>query len=222
MWIGTAAGPTFLEAGLIAVEPLSQASGETNMPGDDTKPVTRVLRAAVQGDPRAAEELLPLVYDELRTLARARLRKIPPGQTLQPTALVHEAYMRVVGTDDPGWDGRGHFFGAAARAMRDILVEYARRKMAKKRGGDRHRVPAEQAEPAFEPPSEDVLAVDEAVRRLERDDARKGQIVNLRYFARLTTAETAEALGVSVGTIEREWRYIRAWLQRELTDREPG
>ena len=187
------------------------------MPIEDSKPVTRVLRAAVQGDRRAAEDLLPLVYDELRTLARARLKKVPPGQTLQPTALVHEAYLRVVGREDPGWDGRGHFFAAAAQAMRDILVEYARRKMAKKRGGDRQRVATEQAEPTFEPPSEDVLAIDEAVKRLERDDPRKGQIVNLRYFARLTTAETAEALGVSVGTIEREWRYIRAWLQRELT-----
>ena len=190
------------------------ASG--NMPAKDRQPVTRVLHAAVQGDPKAAQDLLPLVYDELRTLARARLRKVPPGQTLQPTALVHEAYLRVVGSEDPGWDGRGHFFAAAAQAMRDILVEQARRKAAKKRGGDRQRVATEQAEPVFEPPSDDVLAIDEAVRRLEQDDPRKGQIVNLRYFAKLTSAETAEALGVSVGTIEREWRYIRAYLQREL------
>lgn len=190
------------------------------MSTDDYKPVTRVLHAAVQGDPQAAQDLLPLVYDELRILARSRLRKVPPGQTLQPTALVHEAYLRVVGRKDPGWDGRGHFFAAAARAMRDILVEYARRKTAKKRGGDRRRVSTEKAEPTFEPPSEDILAVDEAVKRLEEDDPRKGQIVNLRYFARLTTAETATALGVSVGTVEREWRYIRAWLQRELTTSE--
>ena len=190
------------------------ASG--NMPAKDRQPVTRVLHAAVQGDPKAAQDLLPLVYDELRTLARARLRMVPPGQTLQPTALVHEAYLRVVGSEDPGWDGRGHFFAAAAQAMRDILVEQARRKAAKKRGGDRQRVASEQAEPVFEPPSDDVLAIDEAVRRLEQDDPRKGQIVNLRYFAKLTSAETAEALGVSVGTIEREWRYIRAYLQREL------
>jgi RNA polymerase sigma factor (TIGR02999 family) len=188
------------------------------MPEPKTQSVTRVLRAAAEGDPQAARDLLPLVYDELRSLARARLRQLPPGQTLQPTALVHEAYLRVAGSEDPGWDGRGHFFGAAARAMRDILVEQARRKLAKKRGGDRRRVPAEQAEPAFEPPSSDILAVDEAVKRLEADDPRKGQIVNLRYFARLTTAETARALGVSIGTVEREWRYIRAWLQRELSD----
>ena len=187
------------------------------MCGDDSKPVTRVLRAAAEGDPGAAEKLLPLVYEELRNLARSRLRRLPPGQTLQPTALVHEAYMRVVGTDDPGWDGRGHFFAAAAQAMRNILVEQARRKMLLKRGGDRRRVDIEKVEPSLEPPSEDVLAVDEAVKRLEIDDPRKGQIVNLRYFARLTAAETAEALGVSVATVGREWRYIRAWLERELS-----
>jgi RNA polymerase sigma factor (TIGR02999 family) len=190
------------------------------MSAENNQPITRTLHAAVQGDPSAAQDLLPLVYDELRTLARSRLRKVPPGQTLQPTALVHEAYLRVVGSQDPGWDGRGHFFAAAAQAMRDILVEHARRRMAKKRGGDRRRVSTEQAEPTFEPPSDDVLAVDEAVKRLEQYDQRKGRIVNLRYFARLTIAETAEALGVSVGTVEREWRYIRAWLQRELTTSE--
>lgn len=189
------------------------------MSADSDKSVTRVLRAAAAGDPGAAHELLPLVYEELRRLARARLKHLPPGQTLDPTALVHEAYLRVVGDDDPGWDGRRHFFAAAARSMRDILVEQARRKAAQKHGGDRHRVPIEHAEPAIAPPSEDVLAVDEAVRRLEQYDARKGQVVNLRYFARLTTAETAKALGVSIGTIEREWRYIRAWLQRELASR---
>lgn len=158
-----------------------------------------------------------MVYDELRSLARARLRKLMPGQTLQPTALVHEAFLRLVGKEDPGWDGRGHFFAAAARAMRQIVVEQARRKMALKRGGDRHRMASEQAVPVVEPPSDEIIAVDEAVKRLERDDPRKGQIVNLRFFARLTTAETATALGVSVGTVEREWRYIRAWLRRELT-----
>ncbi|UCD75152.1 MAG: sigma-70 family RNA polymerase sigma factor [Phycisphaerales bacterium] len=183
---------------------------------DHRQPVTHVLKAAVHGDSQAAEDLLPLVYDELRALARARLNKIPPGQTLQPTALVHEAYLRVVGGDDPGWDGRNHFFAAAARAMRDILVEQARRKQSRKRGGNRRRIAVENAEPIIEPPSDDVLAVDEAVKRLEQNDPRKGQIVNLRYFARLTAAETAAALGVSVGTIEREWRYIRTWLQREL------
>jgi RNA polymerase sigma factor (TIGR02999 family) len=170
----------------------------------------------MDGDLEAARNLLPLVYDELRKLARARLRILPPGQTLQPTALVHEAYIRLVGKKDPGWDGRGHFFAAAAQAMRNILVEQARRKMAYKRGGGKRRIDIDDAEPAFAPPSEDVLAVDEAVKRLEEDDPRKGQIVNLRYFARLTAAETANALGISVATVGREWRYIRAWLEREL------
>jgi RNA polymerase sigma factor (TIGR02999 family) len=185
-------------------------------PGDQ-EAITRVLQAAAAGNAQAAQDLLPMVYDELRSLARARLRKLIPGQTLQPTALVHEAYLRLVGGEDPGWDGRGHFFAAAARAMRQIVVEQARRKMALKRGGDRRRVASDQAVPVVEPPSDDILAVDEAVKRLERDDPRKGQIVNLRFFARLTTAETASALGVSVGTVEREWRYIRAWLRRELS-----
>jgi RNA polymerase sigma factor (TIGR02999 family) len=175
-----------------------------------------MLRAAGDGNPEAAQELLPLVYEELRSLARVRLQKEGPGQTLQPTALVHEAYLRLVGNDDPGWDGRGHFFGAAARAMRQILVERARRKGADKRGGGRHRVAIDPVEPMAEPPSDDVLAVDEAVQRLERLDPRKAQIVNLRYFARMTTAETAAALGISVGTVGREWRFIRAWLECEL------
>jgi RNA polymerase sigma factor (TIGR02999 family) len=188
------------------------------MASDDPKPVTQMLLAAAKGDPEAAASLLPLVYDELRTVARSRLKKLPPGQTLEPTALVHEAYLRVIGVEDPGWEGRNHFFGAAARAMRDILVEQARRKASLKRGGDRKRVSADVEEPVIEPPSDDILAVDEAVKRLEEEDPRKGQIVNLRYFARLTTAETATALGVSVGTVEREWRYIRAWLECELGD----
>ncbi len=181
--------------------------------------VSWMLRAAAKGDPAAARELLPMVYEELRRLARARLKHAAPGQTLQPTALVHEAYLRLVGDEDPGWDGRGHFFASAARAMRDILVDQARRKAALKRGGDRKRVAVEHAEPVAQPLSDDIIAVHEAVERLEQDDPRKGQIVNLRYFAQFTTAETANALGLSVGTIEREWRYIRAWLKRELASR---
>jgi RNA polymerase sigma factor (TIGR02999 family) len=186
------------------------------MSSSENKPVTQVLKAAAKGDADAARNLLPLVYKELRSLARARLRALPPGQTLQPTALVHEAYLQLVGPEDPGWEGKGHFFAAAARAMRDILVDQARRKAAQKRGGEYLRISMEQADPAFEAPSEDILAVDEAVKRLEEEDPRKGQIVNLRYFARMSTAETATALGISVATVGREWRYIRAWLLREL------
>ena len=171
------------------------------------------------GDGRqSAEELLPLVYDELRSLARARLAREAPGQTLQATALVHEAYMRLIGDADPGWNGRGHFFGAAALAMRRILVEQARRKARLRHGGGQRRLDVADAPLAIEPPGDDVLAVDHAVTRLEKEDPRKGRIVNLRYFAGLTTRETARVLGLSVGTIEREWRFIKAWLQVELAD----
>jgi len=189
---------------------------ERRVSSDRDDRLSEALRSAVEGDRDAAGDLLPLVYDELKALARARLRALPPGQTLQPTALVHEAYLRVAGLRDPGWDGRRHFFFAAARAMRDILVEDARRKGALKRGRGYERVSLEGDVLAIEPPSDDVLAVDEAVRRLEADDPRKGQIVNLRYFARLTTEETAAALGVSPTTVRREWRFIRAWLETEL------
>ncbi len=188
------------------------------MPADAPSAVTLVLNAAAAGDREAAAKLLPLVYGELRKLARARMAALAPGQTSQPTALVHEAYLRVIGRADPGWEGRGHFFGAAARAMRDILVEQARRKASLKRGGDRKRFDLEDADLAIEPPGDNVVALDEAIKRLEGDDPRKGQIVNLRYFAGFTAQETAAALGVSVGTVEREWRYIRAWLYTQLSE----
>lgn len=179
-----------------------------------------MLKSVAQGDRQAAEKLLPLVYDELRKLARARMVQLRPGQTLEPTALVHEAYLRIVGQADPGWDHRGHFFAAAAGAMRDILVEQARRRASLKRGGDRQRVDVDPAELAIEPPTDDVLAVNEALERLEAVDPRKRQVINLRYFAGLPNQEAANVLGVSVGTVEREWRYIRAWLKRELGDRD--
>jgi RNA polymerase sigma factor (TIGR02999 family) len=178
----------------------------------------KLAEKAAAGDRSAAAELLPLVYGELRQLARARMARLAPGQTLQPTALVHEAYVRVIGNEDPGWDGRGHFFGAAARAMRNILVDQYRRKGALKRGGDRRRVDLDEGDLAIQTPQEDLLALDEALTRLEQEDPRKGQIVNLRYFAGLSTEETAAALDVSVGTVEREWRYIKAWLQTQLAD----
>ncbi len=192
------------------------------MPADAPGAVTRILKAAVDGDRDAASRLLPMVYEELRRLARARMANLAPGQTLQPTALVHEAYLRVIGTEDPGWDGRGHFFGAAAQAMRDIVVEAARRKATLKRGGDRKRVDLDDGDLAIRPPGDDVLAVAEAIKRLEADDPRKGQIVNLRYFVGLTAEETAAVLDVSVTTVEREWRYIRAWLRTQLSDRNEG
>ena len=190
------------------------------MPADTSKDVTRILKAAA-GPREAATKLLPLVYGELRKLARARMAKLRPGQTLQPTALVHEAYLKLIGKADPGWEGRTHFFAAAAQAMREILVEQARRKAALKRGGDRKRLDLEDIDPEIQPPPEDVLALDEALKRLESDDPRKGQIVNLRYFAGLTAKETAAALGVSVATVEREWRYIRAWLRTQLVNQQP-
>ncbi len=179
--------------------------------------LTQLLNAAAAGEV-AAEELLPVVYDELRMLAKARMSGERPGQTLQATALVHEAFLRLVGHEDPGWNGRGHFFGAAALAMRRILVEQARRKARLRHGGDLQRLGLDEVDPWVEPPDEKVLAVDEAVKRLEAEDPRKGKIVNLRYFAGLTTAETAEAMGISVGTIEREWRFIKSWLRTELDD----
>ncbi len=182
--------------------------------------ITRVLRELSRDEPRSAEELLPLVYDELRALARSRLRREVPGQTLQPTVLVHEVYLRLVGDEDPGWNGRRHFFGAAALAMRRILVEQARRKARFKHGGDWRRVDVDDADPAVEPPAADVLAVHRAVERLEARDPRKGQIVNLRFFAGLTTRETADVLGLSVATVEREWRFVKTLLQVELRDGE--
>lgn len=142
-----------------------------------------MLRATGSGDPKAAADLLPLVYSELRKLARARMAKTPPGNTLQPTALVHEAYLRLIGTDQPSWNSRGHFFGAAAQAMRQILIEQARRKGSKKHGGDRKRVDIADVEPIIESPSEDLLALDEALKQLEQADPRQGKIVMLRYFA---------------------------------------
>lgn len=179
--------------------------------------VTELLEAAATGDRKAAAELLPLVYDELRKLAATRLAAESPGQTLQPTALVHEAYLRLIGpADDSRWENRGHFFGAAAEAMRRILVDAARRKAAAKHGGDLARIELEPDTAAALEPREDLIALDEALDRLATEDPIKAQLVKLRYFAGLTLSEAAAALGLAERTAGRHWTFARAWLRREV------
>jgi RNA polymerase sigma factor (TIGR02999 family) len=178
--------------------------------------VTRIL-SAIDVDPRAAEELLPLVYAELRKLAAQRLAQENLGQTLQATALVHEAYLRLVdGEQAQSWNSRGHFFAAAAEAMRRILVDQARRKLAAKRGGGRRREVENHLDIAAPEPNLDVLAVHDALQRFEQEDPRKAELVKLRYFAGLTIPQAAEALGISSTTADRHWAYARAWLHAEL------
>lgn len=182
--------------------------------------ITRMLHAAAAGDGEAAAALLPRVYAELRTLAAARLRRAPPGQTLQATALVHEAYLALVGKQDPGWNGRGHFFGAAAQAMREIVIDQARRKAARKRGGDWARAEVEVDEVGLVGggglPDEDLLALDEALTRLEAEHPERARVVVLRHYGGLQEAEIAEVMGVSTRTVERAWRFARAWLHAAL------
>src|SRR5262245_38984924 len=182
--------------------------------------VTQILHAIAAGDPHAADQLVPLVYDELRQLAAQKLAQEAPGQTLQPTALVHEAFVRLAGTSTPetGWDSRGHFFAAAAEAMRRLLVEKARRKKRRKHGGDRQRLSLEVAESLLQAPSEDLLALDEALGRLTAHDPIKAEVVKLRFFAGLTMPEVARSLDLSLATVERYWTYARLWLYAELTD----
>src|SRR5262249_11263514 len=180
--------------------------------------VTHILSAIESGDPKAADQLLPLVYAELRKLAARKLAQEKPGQTLQPTALVHEAYLRLVGGEpERAWDSRGHFFSAAAEAMRRILVENARRKGRKKRGGTLAQVDLDLAGLAARMPPEDLLALDEAMTRLAIEDPVKARLVQLRFFAGLSLEEAAQALGVSAVTAKRYWRFARAWLHREVT-----
>jgi RNA polymerase sigma factor (TIGR02999 family) len=185
--------------------------------------VTRILSAIEQGDPQAAERLLPLVYEELRKLATAKMAQENPGQTLQATALVHEAYIRLVDVDKPQhWNSRGHFFQAAAEAMRRILVENARRKSRKKYGGEHHRVDREGVEVSCRMPSDDLLALDEALTELADVDPLKARLVQLRFFAGMDNDEAARVLGFSAPTAKRYWRYARAWLHariRECDDR---
>jgi len=182
--------------------------------------VTRILNAIERGDAQATDELLPLVYEELRLLAAQKLSHESPGQTLQATALVHEAYVRLVGGGPQGWDGRGHFFAAAAEAMRRILVENARRKRSAKHGGHRHRVGLTDADPSTEAADEDLLALDEALQKLAETDATKAELVKLRYFAGLTLEQAAEALGISRSTAYENWAYARAWLRAEISKRQ--
>jgi RNA polymerase sigma factor (TIGR02999 family) len=185
--------------------------------------VTRILSAIEQGNPHAAEQLLPLVYDELRKLAAQRLAQEAPGQTLQATALVHEAYLRLVGGEQtPDWDSRGHFFAAAAEAMRRILIDRARHKQTRKAGGGRRRLDLDDIEPALQEGNGDrLLVLDEALRQLEVEDPRKAELVKLRFFAGLTADQAAAALGVSTSTAEKDWTYARSWL-RVAIDRLSG
>jgi RNA polymerase sigma factor (TIGR02999 family) len=179
--------------------------------------VTRILSQIESGDPSAAEQLLPLVYDELRKLAAAKLRQEKPGQTLQATALVHEAYLRLVDVQEAQqWNSRGHFFGAAAEAMRRILVENARRKQRVKRGGGQQREPLEDIPVHCEIPDSELLDLDDALAQLAKEEPQKAEIVRLRFFAGLSHDETAAVLGISAVTAKRHWRYARAWLYRKM------
>jgi RNA polymerase sigma factor (TIGR02999 family) len=186
--------------------------------------VTRILSAIEQGDPQAAEQLLPLVYEELRRLAAQKLALETPGQTLHATALVHEAYIRLVDTEKvQQWNSRGHFFVAAAEAMRRILIEQARRKQSQRRGGALGRQSLDQVAIAAPEPSLDILSVTEVLERFEKVDPVKADLVKLRYFAGLTISQAADALGISTTTADRYWAYARAWLHAELerTGRKP-
>jgi RNA polymerase sigma factor (TIGR02999 family) len=188
--------------------------------------VTRILSAIEQGSPHAAEELLPLVYDELRKLAGDRMAQEKPGQTLQATALVHEAYLRLVASGgasvprEQHWDSRGHFFAAAAEAMRRILVESARKKKRQRHGGGRHRVDLQDVVSLADSPNDDLLALDEALTRLAAREPAKAELVKLRYFAGLSIDEAADLMHISRTTAKRYWAFARAWLLAEIGDAE--
>lgn len=179
--------------------------------------VTRILAEIGSGDPSVAERLLPLVYQELRKLAAAKLAQESPGQTLQPTVLVHEAYLRLVDVPNPQqWNGRGHFFAAAAEAMRRILIENARRRQSERHGGGRRRLNLDAVDPGSKDRDDELLALDEALGRLEERWPEKAKLVKLRYFAGMTIPEAAQAIGVSNATAERYWTFARAWLHAQL------
>jgi len=183
--------------------------------------ITQILEQIEQGDPSAADQLLPLVYQELRKLAAQKLSKEAGGTSIQPTMLVHEAYVRLVDVNKPQkWNGRGHFFGAAAEAMRRILVEHARQKQSLKRGGDAQKVELNLEQIADKEPGEDILALDEALTELERQWPEKAELVKLKYFGGLTIPEASAAMGISTATAERYWRFARAWLHSQLKNRD--
>ena len=178
--------------------------------------VTRILERVQQGEAQAAEELLPLVYDELRRLAAHKMAHEPPGQTLQPTALVHEAWLRLAGSENQRWANRGHFFAVAAEAMRRILIERARRRQRVRHGGGQERVDVDEVEIAAPESDERLLQVHEALNQLAREDREKAEVVKLRFFVGLTDREVAELLGLSERTVERHWAYAKAWLFRAM------
>jgi RNA polymerase sigma factor (TIGR02999 family) len=178
--------------------------------------ITRILNALPAEDPSASAELLPLVYEELRKLARAKMSNELPNHTLQATALVHEAYLRIVGHEGQSWSNRAHFFGAAAEAMRRILIDHARRRCAQRHGGGKEAVPLEELSIAAPADDDELLAVNDALEKLATHDAQKAELVKLKYFAGLTTEEAATVLGLSTPTAKRYWAYARAWLFREM------
>jgi len=184
--------------------------------------VTRILEAAQQGDPTAADQLLPLVYEELRRLAAHKMANEAAGHTLQPTALVHEAWLRLVGNENQKWDGRAHFFAAAAEAMRRILIDRARRKRAVRHGGDQQRVDIQEVDLATPADDDQLLAVSEALDKLATEHKTEAELVKLRYFVGMTNEEAAEVLGISPRTAKYYWTHARAWLFREITTAKTG
>lgn len=179
--------------------------------------LTRILDAARQGDPKAADELLPLVYGELRKLAANRMARESPGHTLQPTALVHEAWMRLVGGENPNFDGRAHFFAAAAEAMRRILIDHARRKQARRHGGGQERVDLDEVDFATRDDDDQLLAVNDALDKLAAQNKMEAELVKLRYFVGMTTAQAAEVLGITEAAAKHYWIHARTWLYQEIT-----
>jgi len=182
--------------------------------------VTRILQSIGAGEKQASAQLLPLVYEELRKLAASKMAHEAPGQSLQPTALVHEAWLKLAGNQGAQWEGRRHFFGAAAEAMRRILIDNVRRKAAQRHGGDRQRVDILEIDLAAPGPDDELLALNEALERFEALDKTKAELIKLRYFAGLTTEEAAVTLGISLATAKRWWVYSRAWLFKEIRDME--